>query len=72
MSKKYKNRFRDAFASPSPTISHEHAGEYNIIKWDLIRLGIFNAIVLAAVLTVYYTNQQSQYLERWFSQYIKF
>lgn len=72
MSKKNKNRFRLAFGGSAPTISHEHAAEYNVIKWDLIRLAIFNVVVLGAVLAVYYTNLQSHYLERWFSQFIKF
>jgi hypothetical protein len=49
-----------------------HEREYKIIKQDLVRLAILNAIYLAAVLTLYFTNQKSHYLENWFSQILRF
>ena len=49
-----------------------HAGEYSIIKYDLIKVLVFNFIYLAAVLVLYYTNRQSHYLENWFSKVLHF
>lgn len=43
-----------------------HSAEYRIIGADLIRLVILNAIMLALVLVVYFTNLHSNYLERIF------
>lgn len=43
-----------------------HIAEYQIISKDLIRLVILNAVMLAAVLVVYFTNRSSGYLERIF------
>jgi hypothetical protein len=64
MSKKHRkfNQFNQTASAPSP-VSQELAAEYRIIKHDLIRVVILNVIVLAAVLAVYYTNQQSHYLD---------
>jgi len=72
MSKKNKHRFGGNPISQPLAVSHEHAAEYRVIKWDLIRLVVFNAVVLGAVLAVYYTNLNSHYLENWFSRYIRF
>jgi hypothetical protein len=46
--------------------------EYRIIKHDLLRVVILNALFLAAVLTLYYTNLHSQYLERFFGKILHF
>ncbi len=64
MSKKHRrfNQFNQT-ASSTSSASQDLATEYRTIKHDLIRLVILNAIVLAAVLAVYYTNQQSHYLD---------
>lgn len=72
MSKKNKQRFGISSQGQISAVSLEHAAEYRVIKWDLVRLIIFNAFVLAAVLGLYYTNLESHYLENWFSRYIKF
>lgn len=49
-----------------------HAEEYRIIKHDLLRVVILNALFLAAVLVIYYTNLHSQYLERFFAKILHF
>jgi hypothetical protein len=72
MSKKHKKKFGNYFSQTTTAIPQEHAAEYEVIKWDLVRLVIFNAIVLVGVLALYYTNRESKYLEEWFSQFIKF
>jgi len=71
MSKKHRkfNQFNQSVSAPSP-VSQELAAEYRVIKHDLIRVIILNVIVLAAVLTVYYTNQQSHYLENLASKFL--
>lgn len=46
----------------------QHAAEYKIISADMIRLVVLNAVILAAVLVVYYTNANSGYLERLFEK----
>jgi hypothetical protein len=51
-------------STPSNSGANQHAEEYRIIRTDLIRVLIVNAIFLAAVLAVYFTNQQSNYLEQ--------
>ncbi len=61
MSKKHHKHGQASFSNPSP-VSQDHAIEYGIIKHDLIRVLILNVIVLAAVLTLYYTNLHSGYL----------
>ena len=53
-------------------ISQSHEQEYKIIKHDLIRLIILNIIYLAGLLTLYYTNQQSHYLDKWLFSILKF
>lgn len=49
-----------------------HAAEYKVIKYDLIKVVILNALFLAAVLTLYYTNLHSHYLENWFGKILHF
>jgi hypothetical protein len=46
----------------------QHAAEYKIISADMIRLVVLNAVMLAAVLAVYFTNKQSGYLEKLFEK----
>ena len=53
-------------------ISEAHAQEYKVIKHDLIKVVILNALFLAGVLTLYYTNLNSHYLEKWFSNILHF
>lgn len=71
MSKKNKHRFSNSQASSGYAVSSDHAAEYKMIKWDLIRLLIFNMIILAGVIGLYYYNKDSQVLQELFSKYIK-
>lgn len=79
MSKRNRNKFRDRsyrdesspvdgsagrMSAASPASSH--SAEYKIITNDLIRLVVLNAVMLAAVLVVYFTNLKSNYLESLF------
>lgn len=49
-----------------------HESEYGIIKHDLIKVLILNAVYLAGVLALYFTNQKTHYLEAWFSKLLHF
>ena len=71
MSKKNKHKFSNPQASTGYLISSDHAAEYKVIKWDLVRLLVFNVVILAAVLALYYYNKDSQVLQELFSKYIK-
>ena len=53
-------------------VSQEHAAEYRIIRHDLIKVIVLNALYLAGMLALYYSNKQSGYLEQWFSRVFKF
>lgn len=55
-----------------PTPSLPHAREYKVIKTDLLRLLILNVLYLGGILLLYFTNQQSHYLDRWFSAIFAF
>ncbi len=70
MSKKNRNKFQNQVSTPSPAAAagNMHAGEYRIIRNDLIRVAILNLLFLAAVLALYFTNKQSGYIERIFNQ----
>ena len=46
--------------------------EHQVIKHDLVRVIILNAVYLAGILILYYTNKQHPYLDAWLSKYIKF
>ncbi len=68
MSKKNKHKYQDSGASVSAVqaLAVEHIEEYRFVQKDLVRLLIVNAIFLAALLVVYFTNQNQHYLERLF------
>jgi hypothetical protein len=76
MSKRNRRKFElgqaqnNNFQSPAPqkamSQSEQHAAEYKIIRSDLIRVVIVNALFLAAVLVLYFTNRNSNYLERFY------
>ncbi len=70
MSKKNKKRFSFSNDAHSAILTPNQHAEYKLIKWDLIRLLIFNVLVLVGVLVLYYTNQTSGYLENWLSRFI--
>ena len=50
----------------------QHSEEYSVIKHDLIRVIALNAIYLAALLAVYFTNEKSQYLDRILGHWLHF
>jgi hypothetical protein len=55
---------------PGATLSHET--EYGIIKMDLVKVVILNAVYLAAILALYYSNKQSHFLDNWFARLLNF
>lgn len=57
-------------AQKNDTGSHGLANEaeYKVIGGDLLRVIVLNALYLAGLLAVYYTNKQSRYLEHYFSR----
>lgn len=63
-----KNKFKDLpKQQPEPVkIEASHAGEYSLIKSDLQRLLFLNIIYLGILLLIYYTNNQSKYLDKMF------
>ena len=63
MSKKKHSQVKNSEAAQSSS----EAAEYKIIGHDLARVLILNALYLAGLLIIYYTNQDSHYLERFFS-----
>jgi hypothetical protein len=69
MSKKNRNKFGSSSPAPAAPASPAQLAEYKIIRHDLIRVVIMNVIFFGLMLALYYTNQQSQYLERWFSRF---
>ena len=50
------------------SLSAVHAGEYRNLKRELIRVVVLNTIILAALLALYYANQQSRIVERTYHQ----
>jgi hypothetical protein len=65
MSKKHHNH-------SEYSVSRDHAAEYSIIKHDLLKVVILNAVYLAAILALFYSNKQSGFLEDWFSKIFVF
>lgn len=65
MSKKHK---KDGRSSENTTVGLSHAMEYKLIKHDLVKVVILNAVYLAGVLVLYYANLRSGFLERWFEK----
>ncbi len=68
MSKNNSIQSQSESAAGTPSISNAHALEYRIIRNDLIRVVVLNVLFLAVVLAVYYTDQQSHYLQRIYNQ----
>jgi hypothetical protein len=69
MSKKHKNQQYQAVAQSG---SMPHAAEYRIIKMDLIKVIILNAVYLAVILALYFSNQKSHFLDNWFARLLHF
>lgn len=58
--------------SGSAHLAEIHAGEYQIIKHDLVKVVVLNLIYLAAILALFFTNSKTHYLENWFSKILHF
>lgn len=69
MSKKHKKPIYIT-GHPGATLSHET--EYRVIKMDLVKVVILNAFYLATILTLYYYNKQSHFLDNWFAKVLHF
>jgi hypothetical protein len=69
MSKKHKKL---AFQATAQTAGTSHEAEYRIIKSDLIKVVILNAVYLVVILALYYGNQRSGFLDNWFAKVLHF
>lgn len=69
MSKKHKKNLEQNFAGSTGSL---HAAEYAIVRHDLLRVVVLNVVYLAVILTLYFTDQKSHYLEHWFSKLLHF
>ncbi|MFA5991079.1 MAG: hypothetical protein WC794_02430 [Candidatus Doudnabacteria bacterium] len=70
MSKKHKSGFVPQNTRPAGILSHET--EYRIIKHDLIKVLALNVVYFGLILGLYFTNQQSHFLDTWFSKILHF
>ena len=59
-------------SQPDWASGKEQAGEYQVIRQDLIRVVVLNALYLGGILTVYLVNNRQHFLERWFAQWLNF
>lgn len=69
MSKKNKHLHlpkESTISTPAKHVSHE--AEYRVIRSDLSRVFVMNVLYLGILLAIYFTNNQSHYLERWFQK----
>lgn len=48
------------------TLSHEQ--EYQIIKYDLIKVLALNLVYLAVIMGLFYANRSSHFLDKWASR----
>lgn len=46
--------------------------EYQVIKKDLTKVLILNSVYVIALLTLYFTNEKTHYLENFFSKILHF
>lgn len=70
MSKKHKQGITHHIAHSSGSLSHE--AEYGIIKHDLIKVLALNVVYFVFILGLYFSNQQSHFLDLWFSKILHF
>ncbi len=49
-----------------------HQAEYKIIKADLIKVVLLNAVYLAVILFLYFGNQKSHFVDHWFAKILHF
>lgn len=69
MSKKHK---RSDYQMPQAAAGMSHEAEYRIIKFDLVKVIILNAVYLAIILSLYYGNLHSHFLDNWFARLLHF
>jgi hypothetical protein len=70
MSKKHK---RSDYQIPQVSAGAvSHAAEYRIIKMDLIKVVILNLVYLAVILSLYFGNLHSHFLDNWFAKVLHF
>ena len=69
MSKKHRHQH---YQSAVLTGSLSHETEYRIIKFDLIKVLLLNAVYLAAILALYFGNRHSHFLDNWFAKVLHF
>ncbi len=69
MSKKNRNL---GFSQAGQPAHLSHQAEYGIIKHDLIRVIALNIVYLAVILGLYYANQSSQLVDKWFAKVLHF
>jgi len=69
MSKKHKRSDYQLQQAPG---NMSHAAEYRIIKFDLVKVVILNAIYLAIILSLYFGNLHSHFLDNWFARILHF
>ena len=62
--------FKQVTNNPPPNSTHTE--EYKIIKRDLVKLFILNFFYLSFLLALYFINQKSHYLDRWFAHIFHF
>lgn len=72
MSKKHKKHLVQSSSTAPAAAGISHQAEYRIIKFDLIKVLILNIVYLAVILGVYYSNQQSHFLDNWFARVLHF
>lgn len=70
MSKKHRKNNYQVQSMPQSGMSH--ASEYRIIKLDLIKVVLLNAVYLAVILFLYFSNQKSHFLDNWFARLLHF
>ena len=69
MSKKHKH---GEYHIPQATAGISHEAEYRIIKFDLLKVVILNAVYLAIILSLYFANQSSHVVDKWFAKILHF
>lgn len=70
MSKKHKSGYVQQTGGAVGVLSHEV--EYRIIKHDLIKVLALNVVYFGLILGLYFANQQSHFLDTWFSKILHF
>lgn len=72
MSKKHKRQGYEFNQTSGQTPVLAHAVEYRIIKHDLVKVVILNAVYLAVILGLYFANQRSHLVDSWFAKLLHF